>query len=325
MRLLALAVIVLAFTTGPVRADATDRDAQALKYILQPDGAAPGQAAGWKLESSLLQNERITYGFAGPHGERLHVMLAAADSPEKAYASTRTFKMWYSLESGGSAGSPGLASFLAEVTAALERNDDGVSPFHPSRGAGEGRPGAPPSPLLDLLVWLASALLVLAVPGLVLGQVRAVREVLERPGREALLTAAAVGGGMLFRVLAPHALVKVGMVYPLVDAAVSLQTLPRYGAGGPVLYHALFAAFPLSTDTILWAHTAFSCLSLAAIPALVQRCFSRSRRCSFATRGRRACWCPRCRCWLPGRSCCLGPAGRGRKLPRCPCWPLAEC
>jgi len=119
---------------------------------------------------------------------------------------------------------------------------------------------------LDLLLWL------FALAALVLAGISAGKEMREWSRNELLIVLGLLVAGYLMRLLAiPHVPVKVGMVYPLMDSAISLETLPRYGAAAPVLYHALFQFLPTHVNTLLHVNSVLALLSGFFLVALAGR------------------------------------------------------
>jgi len=79
-----------------------------------------------------------------------------------------------------------------------------------------------------------------------------------------------LAGAILRVFVLPGILVKVRMVYPLVESALTLETIPRYGPTAPVLYHLLFHLMPGDTWTITAAHSLIGSLTLLLIVAFAR-------------------------------------------------------
>lgn len=97
---------------------------------------------------------------------------------------------------------------------------------------------------------------------------------LSRPVRAAI--AGAVLAAALARwVLAPLRLVMLYVGYQHTAEAIALQPIPRYGAAGPALHHALLRVFPADHRTTLVAH---AILGVAIVPLLAALAHSLHRR-----------------------------------------------
>ncbi len=111
--------------------------------------------------------------------------------------------------------------------------------------------------VVDALLW------VLGLAGLAL-VVRVVTRELRSWGRAAAIgTVLLVALSALVRfVWVPHVTVQVGMGHPVIASALTLDELPRYGAAGPLLYHALFRLLPAGMESVLRLHTVLSLLNV---------------------------------------------------------------
>src|SRR5438132_336173 len=72
-------------------------------------------------------------------------------------------------------------------------------------------------------------------------------------GARRLLLAAVLAAAAARWLLAPLWIATVYIGYHLTQQAIDLRPIPHYGAGGPALYHALFALLPRSHRTLMGA------------------------------------------------------------------------
>ena len=245
------------------------------KYIWGSEGKIAQFGDGWEYKGFAVHPDRITYSFASPSGG-LDVSISPMDSRHKAFQQTDSFKIWYSAESrvGGPGGSPGdLERFLARFVEVVQGNDDGSSPFGAVAALNDHHGQEDQSPLQRVLVfylfllWLAAPIALYFLARLMVGEFKSWSR--NEVWGMAALTVAALGA----RLIAPAALVKVGMVFPLLESSISLESLPRYGAAGPVLYNLLFLVFPIHTSTILWFHCLAGSATVLLATVLARRLF----------------------------------------------------
>ena len=229
------------------------------KYISGPDGAIADFGEGWEYGGYAVHPDRISYSFT-LGGKTLDVAISPLDSPHKAFSRTKTFKVWYSAGPGPAPDE--LEAFLARFVEVVDRNDDGSSPFGAVLQLGDDGSEESPRPLQRVLI-LFTFLLWFVFPYAVYRVGRALWAECTGLSRwEGLTIGLIFVVGLAVRLVAPAALVKVGMVYPLMESAIGLESLPRYGAAGPVLYNLLFFVFPIHTSSVLWLHCILGSLSV---------------------------------------------------------------
>lgn len=230
--------------------------------LLGGSGAVLGLPEGWTFRLLERQEDKVIFTFAAPEGALLRLYLAPAGSNHSAYATTVSYKIWYSIDESYPNDDESLQeldSVLHTLVGVIRDNDTGQSVFDAGLGGDVMVPPAGlvgPAELLVRLDFLLYALLLASLVALFMVQVREIRT-WSRNEKLGVMGLTALSA--LVRVLVvPHVLVKVGMVHPLMSASIALENLPRYGAAGPTLYHILFQVLPTHTDTILWFHTAVS-------------------------------------------------------------------
>lgn len=99
---------------------------------------------------------------------------------------------------------------------------------------------------------------------------------------EGFLVLAACAAGAVRLVLVPLVPVKVGMVFPMLEQALSMEGLPRYGAGGAVLAHLVFRFLRPHLDELLRLHSLLALLMPLLAAAAARRLFPEPRVMSFA-------------------------------------------
>jgi len=259
----------------PAPARAVDRE-QALTLVDRGEGLPEP----WSLEDLSVEPGQIVYRFHAPDVGSISVVVEARDPARPAFASTRNLNISYSVPPQGLDEHQEMAvgRFMKELARTVERND--TAPMLPVSAspvsAGGARPPAAPDGragkdgvnyggvavrgtsaagllVVDVVLWL------LALAGLVVVTRIVVREVAGWGRPVALSVLALLALSALLRCLfVPYVPVQVGMGHPVLASAVTLDELPRYGAAGPLLYHALFALFPPGMNSVLWLHTLLS-------------------------------------------------------------------
>ena len=282
---LLLAAFALLLTAPLASASSTPSDqAAASLHALFSDenGVTQELIPGWQFVACEAGPERGSCDFAHPYDGTIRLFFAAADSGHKAYAETPSFKIWFSQQ-GDYPKDPQrlqeLDSFLAAAVAAVTAGDTGSALFETGSLGGTEQTGEvlqrpreqpedPSGRLLFLMGFLLLPFAALSLGGAGAAGVRSLRQL---PRRELTAVLLIVAGGIAARLLAPHNLVKVGMFYPLMDSAISLDSLPRYGPCGPAVYNLLFRVFPVSTDTVLWFHSVIGGFNVLLAVALFRR------------------------------------------------------
>jgi len=233
---------------------------------------------GWILREVYTAPDEFTYEFTNPWDGEVRVSVGPAVEGRKAYGTTPSFNIWYNPPNPAPVGKEAeLEAFMTTVVERVRERDTGMSPFpdapRPRTISGTGGPYADgpftrgPSPPLTL-IYLLYALAALALIPLARALTDSLRQ---RPTRELVILVALLVGGYLLRVFGiPHHLVKVGMVYPMMDAAAGLEVFPRYGGAAPVLYNLLFQVLPLHTDSILAFHSVLSIFEVLTAVALAR-------------------------------------------------------
>ena len=245
------------------------------RLLAGSDGEQAEVGDGWVYQSYLQLPTRVTFLFATPGDtSRARVSLSPMGSNEPAYKTTESFRVWYAMDPGypdSPEARAALERFLDRFVEVVAQNDNGYSPFGAgpaAEGVDDGEQEGGLDSFQALLVNLTFALFALALAGLFwLGRILVYR-LRKWPRRELLVLGACVLVGAILRLfVAPHQPVKVGMIYPLIESAVGLDFLPRYGPGGPALYHLLFMVFPAGTATILLFNSVLGAITagLAAI------------------------------------------------------------
>jgi hypothetical protein len=81
-----------------------------------------------------------------------------------------------------------------------------------------------------------------------------------------------LSAGLIIRILAPHRMVMVFMGYNIVESAISLENLPRYGASALVLYHLFMKIFPADHVSVLWLNSIIGTFNIV-LTVFILRCF----------------------------------------------------
>jgi tetratricopeptide (TPR) repeat protein len=138
------------------------------------------------------------------------------------------------------------------------RAGDGTNPGTEDRAWLAGRPVDQAAAAVAFFALLLSVISLWKVVG-------PLRRILAGCGRaELAVVLAAVAAGGIRLVLVPLAPVKVGMVFPMLDEALRLEGLPRYGAGGAVLVHLIFRFLNVHLEELL----RFNSMLALAVPLL---------------------------------------------------------
>ena len=266
MRLLAIfpAVFVL-LVTLPAQA-APSRDS--CLSLIGGDGSAV--ADGWELQEVVPGEDKAIFRFHRGDFE-LDVAVEPRNDGRPTYARSANLNIFY-LELDSASGPDmerEIDGFMKAFVAAAGKHDKGQL-FAPRQGNDSQRKrpvkSAAQRPELsrasDNLIKIDFLLWLFALAALVVVGVSSVKEMRRWKPAETAWTLALLTAGYLLRLLVvPHVPVKVGMVYPLMDSAISLESLPRYGAAAPTLYHMLFQLFPIHVNTLLHFHSAVALVS----------------------------------------------------------------
>ncbi len=252
-------------------------------------GAFTGRIGDWKLTASDGETWRIDCFFSTEQAgaSDLHLQLIARDDNQGAYARTQNFNLIVKMGKPGMTLTPAMETLLKELLARIRTNEAGLSPLahRPATPAPRGPPspetsptdlaplqlpdGAPPWLTPDrwrpldtaerTLAWLFMLGLLAAVIALPL-QNRKDWQSLGRRVQIGLIGLALFG--LILRLMIPHRFVMAYSGYALIEQALDIVQLKRYGAGAPVLYHSLIALLPgggawlLTINTWLgWATT----------------------------------------------------------------------
>lgn len=294
---IALAFVVLC----SLPAAAVERE-QALSLIDKGKGLPPA----WTLEDIRIEPAQILYRFRSPDIGAVSVVAEARNPDQPSFAATRHLNLSYVIPAGGLDEKQEMAvgRFMKELVRIVDRNDaaplfplpasasspspgnDGPSTGPSNTGAGHGQgqgqqagrdgidyggiradSGAAAGLLVaDLLLWL------LSLASLLLVARSMVREVAGWGRSVALAALGTLALSALVRFLGvPHAAVQVGMGHPVIASAITLEELPRYGAAGPLLYHALYLLFPAGMESVLRLHTVLSLCNVLLMTAWFRR------------------------------------------------------
>ncbi|MBM4353465.1 MAG: tetratricopeptide repeat protein [Deltaproteobacteria bacterium] len=228
---------------------------------------------GWKVVRCTQEGQRLAFAVEHPHPGRFGLFVSPRSPDTPAFATSDSFAIWYSTEEDFPGGARDVELFMKAAVERIRQHDDGTlrlgaasAPREVSDSPSGQRHAAAEAPWWLLVC--TGGLYALGLLGLAALAWTCVR-MLSRWSRPGLLALAAIclASALLRFLVVPFALVKVGMFHPVMDSAVGLSWLPRYGAGGPLLYHVLFQLFPVHTDTVLAFHSVLSLL--AAIPMVL--------------------------------------------------------
>jgi len=282
MRYLTTVLTVLLLIGGEAPVSGASREE--CVRLISTDGK-PLSREGWELAGVSSSEQRIVLEFRFRDEWNLRVAIEPKDPGRLFYAATTNLAISYQ-DLGfkpDSRVSAEIDAFMKELVAVVRNHDDGNTFQRPKDAAARpekavtpaaGAGGQSPQGFalggglvrLDFLLFLF-LLVSLAFVGMVV-----VKDAKEWDRKELLPVAAILALGIVVRLfMAPHELVKVGMAYPLMDSAVSLETLPRYGSAAPVLYHLLFQFLPIHVDTILYFHTFLSVLNAVLVLVFARR------------------------------------------------------
>ncbi len=225
---------------------------------------SPGpDSAGWELESGYISQSYGTYVFTHKSKAQMVLELHHVDAATGALFQTLKFTV---VHTGGSVDE--------ELTESLQKS------LKEQEGAWVWTQGrSDPTPLLlrrflNLQVPVALLLLVL-MPFCILGAYRSLwRDFSETWGFpwRGLFIALLMAGVMRLGI-APLRMVILYIGYDLTDAAITLNQVPRYGAGVPVFHHGILEVFGGGHRTLLWTHAVLGLLTLPLWAGLVHRLF----------------------------------------------------
>ncbi len=284
-------------------------------------GSVPELSPGFRFRAVSIEGARIRFRFDHPYGGRLDLWVAPRSAGHKGYADTDYLTLWYDLDREFPKAPEALAEldrFLEEAVAKVRRSDSGewagIAPADLGPGQGEGPPRPEGSggqaegrgdaqegggteesgPGRDDASWLAgrpveTAAALTAFLSMLLSLVScwkasgAARRTLAGAGRKEWITVLAVtAAGAVRLVLVPLAPVKVGMVFPMLEQALRMEGLPRYGAGGAVLVHLLFRILRAHLDELLRFHSLLALVMPVLGAAAARRLFPRPGVAGFA-------------------------------------------
>jgi tetratricopeptide (TPR) repeat protein len=238
---------------------------------------------GWSLVGSNREPQRIRIRFNTPGGTVLPVLLEPRSDEQPAFATTDSFRISYQGDNSlVEADKAGLVLFMQALVERVTARDTHGNPFPTPPVSGHQVESEKPSQ--GLVVGTSFALLVLATLALVLCFWWSGSTLRTWPARERWILFGLLFAGLLIRLLVvPHRLVKLGMFFPMMDGAITLDSLPRYGAGGPTLYHALFQLFPVHVQTVLYAHSIISIIGAWFATLLVRDLMQAGKYSLFVT------------------------------------------
>jgi len=245
-----------------------------LKLIVA-EGESPELIPGWTVLSCSQEGERLAFSVTHPYPGQLGLFVGPKLPDTPAFATTDSFSIWYNTRGGFPADSPEVERFMKAAVERIRLHDDGTVRLQagPVQEVSRSGPDLPPE-FAQAPAWLltsAAGLYVLGLLGLAALVWLCARKLAGwAPATLAGLAAILLASALVRFLVVPFALVKVGMFHPLMDSAVGLSWLPRYGAGGPVLYHALFLLFPVHTDTVLRFHAVLSLLCVVPMVLLAR-------------------------------------------------------
>jgi hypothetical protein len=228
---------------------------------LGPDGAG----TGYHLEGGEIRETFGVFRYAGPGGPAV-VELHHRDTV--AAPARRTEK--FALRAVGPVPEPVLDA-LAQRLREHEPAHTWIEAHGPALPAGLRR-----LPALQLPV--AWFLLAQAPLWLILAARRAGRLLAELPRAARLALLGAVAAAALVRLaLAPLRLVMLYIGYQLTAQSLTLQPIPRYGAGVPAFHHLLLRAFGADHLTLLRAHALLGVALVPLVAALAHAVHRRPR------------------------------------------------
>ena len=280
------ALLAATITLTPASARAVTGDEA--RSLLRIDGQELA-VEGWKFVDVRTNSQKAVYSFDNKDGWTLNVVVEALASGRPFYAASDSLAISYQLPEF----EPGpevrvqVESLMKAVVEAVRLNDrPGLFPgagstakgpepgatrpdrAEPAGGEGEsGLTGAGANLLrLDMLLWL-----LFLIPLSFAGRVAWKNIATWRPHEWVLVGTMVMASALIRLVVVPHVLVKVGMAYPLMDSAIGLEQLPRYGAVASVLYHFLFQLFPVHVATVLYFHTGLSIANVVLLLVFARR------------------------------------------------------
>jgi tetratricopeptide (TPR) repeat protein len=240
--------------------------------LLVSEGESPELIPGWKVLRCAQQGERLAFEVSQPHPGRFALYVGPRQPGAPAFATSERFATWYNCEDGFPPSHADVERFMRAAAERIRLHDDGtILPWSVPTVAATPAQHTPTPQAVDAPLWLlvpTGLLYLLGLAGLVLLAWTCRRNLSDWPvtalvGLAVILAASAM---QRFAII-PFALVKVGMFHPVMDSAITLDWLPRYGAGGPLLYHVLFLLAPAHTQTVLKLHAVLSLLAI--IPMVV--------------------------------------------------------
>jgi hypothetical protein len=229
---------------------------------LRPDGAA-----GCRFDGGEIKETFGVFRYACPAG-RAVVELHHRDAVAAPARRTAEFALRAGAEPPPEALLDALAKSLREHEGSYRWIEAG----------GPEPPGAAYlrrlSPLQLPIAWL---LLAQAPIWIALAGRRALRLLAELPRPARLAIAGAVIAAAVARLLAPLRLVMLYVGYQLTGQAITLQPIPRYGAGVPAFHHVLLSVFGADHAVILRAHAFLGVAMVPLVAALAHAIHRRAR------------------------------------------------
>ncbi|APR86136.1 Hypothetical protein A7982_11485 [Minicystis rosea] len=247
-----------------VRIDPSQGEILGRWMSLAPDGAG----TGYRFDGGEIRETFGVFRYVGPAG-RAEIELHHRDTVAAPARRTDRFSL--------KAASPDVPAPLLDALARrLHENEASYTWI-------EARSPEPPGTasirrLAALQLPIAWLLLAQAPLWLALAFRRAWRVLsdLPRPARHAIFGAIAAAALARF-VLAPLRLVMLYVGYQLTAQSLTLQPIPRYGAGVPALHHLILRAFTADHTTILRAHTILGVALVPLVAALAHAIHRRPR------------------------------------------------
>jgi hypothetical protein len=284
----------LSFAWAPSVAHAEDVDplnSYRLKQLLKDtQGDVPGEEGGFSFRDVRMEpgRARIQYN-VGKDGE-LDVVLVALESEQKAYAKSRSFKIYYPAHpSHSSVDHDLLMKALDAIVKRVQDADPGKltlpaledfrpepvptpSPEETKTTAWQGGPGGNLNTenTNHLRFGFLLLFLCLAFLPVLIKRAWATLQELGQKTRYGLWGTLAVGGILRLFVI-PHIVVTMYMGYLLTEQAVTLHETFRYGVGAQVLWNTLFHIAPADHASLIGLNAVLGTLNLLLWAAVLHR------------------------------------------------------